>query len=159
MTTPQDDPAGPPAVSRDAAFWAKDVSILRVGEVPAGAVNLNVTGRRVVGPIQGFGKMWQKTYRVRLAGPEVTPAEVIAAWKADFQSFWPTGNRFYGPLTGIAPGEVALLNLDMPGGCGCPPACSSSTPTASRSRSRRPRGTCSRPGSPSAPPARRRTAR
>ena len=116
MTTPQDDPAGSPAVSRDAAFWAKDVSILRVGEVPAGAVNLNVTGRRVVGPIQGFGKMWQKTYRVRLAGPEVTPAEVIAAWKADFQSFWPTGNRFYGPLTGIAPGEVALLNLDMPGG-------------------------------------------
>jgi hypothetical protein len=116
VTTPedQDDRAGTPA-SRDAAFWARDVSTLRMGAVPDGAVNLNVTGRRLVGPIQGFGRMWQKTYRVELTGAEVTPAEVIAAWKADFQSFWPKGNRFYGPLTGIAPGEVALLNLDMPG--------------------------------------------
>ena len=113
MTTPQDDPAGP-EVPRDAAFWAKDISTLRLGEIPAGAVNLNVTGRRVVGPVQGFGKMWQKTYRVDLPAT-VTPGEVITAWKADFQSFWPKGNRFYGPLTGIAPGEVALLNLDLPG--------------------------------------------
>jgi hypothetical protein len=122
VTIPQQEPVSPapgeaaePPTPRDAAFWAKDVARLHLGEVPAEAVNLNVTGRRVVGPVQGFGKMWQKTYRVELTGAGVTPAEVIAAWKADFQSFWPTGNRFYGPLTGIAPGEVALLNLDMPG--------------------------------------------
>ncbi len=59
--------------------------------------------------------MWQKTYRVRLEGAEATPGEVITTWKQNFQTFWPDRNRFYGPLTGIAPGEVALLNLSMPG--------------------------------------------
>src|SRR5919199_1330303 len=48
-------------------------------------------------------------------GDAVTPAEVITTWKQNFQTFWPDRNRFYGPLTGIAPGEVALLNLAMPG--------------------------------------------
>jgi hypothetical protein len=100
---------------RDAAYWAKDVTTLKVGSVPAEAINLNVTGRRVVGPVQGFGKMWQKTMRVGLGGDQVTPAEVIATWKAEFQRFWPARNWFYAPLEGIAPGEVALLNLGLPG--------------------------------------------
>ncbi|HEV2824953.1 MAG TPA: hypothetical protein VG035_07080, partial [Actinomycetota bacterium] len=100
---------------RDAAYWAKNVTTLRLGEVPAEAVNLNVTGRRVVGPVQGFGKMWQKTMRVELRGAEVTPADVIRTWKAEFQRFWPARNWFYAPLEGIAPGEVALLNLGLPG--------------------------------------------
>jgi hypothetical protein len=71
----------------------------------------------VVGPIQGLGKLWQKTYRVRLAGGPTNPnpAELIATWKARFPDFWPSGNRFYAPITGIAPGEVALINLAMPG--------------------------------------------
>ena len=34
---------------RDAAYWAKNVTTLKLGEVLAEAVNLNVTGRRVVG--------------------------------------------------------------------------------------------------------------
>ncbi|MGH2697683.1 MAG: hypothetical protein ACRDJL_00610 [Actinomycetota bacterium] len=100
--------------ARDAANWARLTGSLTVGEVPPGARNINVTGRRQTGPMQGFGKMWQKTYRVSL-GTEVTPHEVVAEWKAKFPSFWPEGNRFYGPLTGIAPGDVALLNLTMPG--------------------------------------------
>jgi hypothetical protein len=37
-------------------------------------------------------------------------------WKKNFQKFWPSGNRFYAPLIGIAPGEVAVLNLAGPGG-------------------------------------------
>jgi hypothetical protein len=41
--------------------------------------------------------------------------EVITEWKANFPRFWPEGNRFYGSLTGIAPGEVAVLNLAGPG--------------------------------------------
>ena len=69
----------------------------------------------MVGPVQGFGKMWQKTMRVELTGAEVTPAEVIKTWKAEFQRFWPERNWFYAPLAGIAPGEVALLNLGLPG--------------------------------------------
>jgi hypothetical protein len=98
---------------RDAAYWAQGGSVLRMQHAPDGAVNLNVTGRRVTSPIQGFGKMWEKTYVIRLSGASVTPQEVIAEWKLHFPDFWPAGNRFYGPLTGIAPGEVALLNLSM----------------------------------------------
>ncbi len=101
---------------RDAAYWAPPVSKLKVSDVPAGAINLNVDGRRVVGPLQGFGQMWQKTYSVRLSRVEVTPAEVIKAWKENFSKFWPRGNNFYAPLTGISPGEVAVLNLSLPGG-------------------------------------------
>jgi hypothetical protein len=99
------------AQPRDASFWAQNISTLKVGPLPPGAVNLNVDGRRVVGPLQGFGSMWQKVYRVRLGGAQVRPSEVIQTWKENFPSFWPRGNRFYAPLTGIAPGEVALLNL------------------------------------------------
>jgi hypothetical protein len=101
--------------SRDAAHWAKMVSTLKVTDAPEGAINKNVTGRKVMSPIQGFGKMWQKTYGVTLANAGVGPTEVITEWKEKFPKFWPEGNRFYGPLTGIAPGEVALLSLSMPG--------------------------------------------
>ena len=97
------------------ANWANPVSKLSVKDVPKEAMNLNVAGRQLTGPIRGFGQMWQKTYKVRLSGAEVLPHEVITLWKKHFASFWPQGNHFYGPLTGIAPGEVALLNLSAAG--------------------------------------------
>lgn len=98
---------------RDTAFWAKGAPNLHVSNVPEGAVNLNVEGRRLTSPIQGFGRMWQKSYRIVIPG--VTGGEVMAALKRDFPTFWPDRNWFYGPITGIAPGDVALLNLTMPG--------------------------------------------
>jgi hypothetical protein len=101
---------------RDVAYWAKPEKELRLSGMPAGAINLNVEGRQVVGPLQGFGQMWQKTYRVRLSGSRVTPTEVIQTWKENFPSFWPPGNNFYAAITSITPGEVAVLNLTMPGG-------------------------------------------
>jgi hypothetical protein len=91
------------------------VSQLEVSEAPTDALNLNVAGRRLAGPAQGFGQLWQKTYRVRLTGADVTPAAVIRTWKEHFGDFWPKGNHFYGPLTSLKPGEVALLNLALPG--------------------------------------------
>jgi hypothetical protein len=103
------------AAARDATAWAKKVSTLNVAEVPEGAVNLNVEGRRLASPIQGFGKMWQKTYQVRLPGERASATELIATWKQRFPEFWPAGNMFYGPLTGIEPGDVALLNMTLPG--------------------------------------------
>ncbi|MDQ3627835.1 MAG: hypothetical protein M3419_03310 [Actinomycetota bacterium] len=108
--------AGQAAAARDATHWAKAVSRLNVSDVPEGAINLNVSGKRLAGPIQGFGKMWQKTYQVRLPRERVPATELIATWKQRFPDFWPEGNRFYAPLTGIEPGEVALLNMDLPGG-------------------------------------------
>jgi hypothetical protein len=119
MTTPPAQPDEGEQVEltpRDATYWAKHVTTLRVGEVPAEAINLNVTGKRVVGPLQGFGKLWQKTYRVELPGVPMSPTEVIAVWKQSFATFWPPSGRFYGPLTSIAPGDVAVLNLSVGGG-------------------------------------------
>jgi len=100
----------------DREYWAAPVERLRVTELASGGTGLNVDGRRVVGPLQGFGQLWQKTYRVRLTGAQVTPTEVVRVWKENFTQFWPSGNRFYAPLTGIKPGEVAALRLAMPGG-------------------------------------------
>jgi hypothetical protein len=60
---------------RDAAYWAKYAETLKVAGVAEGATNINVEGRRAVGPLQGFGQLWQKTYRVRLAEIETTPEE------------------------------------------------------------------------------------
>ena len=71
----------------------------------------SVTGKRVAGPLQGFGQLWQKTFRVPLEGSAMTPQEVIAVWKERFATFWPKAGRFYAPLAGIVPGEVALLDI------------------------------------------------
>ena len=114
MTTPSNGPGE--GKSREEANWAQSVSRLRVSDVPSDAINLNVEGRQVVGPLQGFGKMWQKTYSVRLTGASAAPPELIKTWKENFPKFWPKGNRFYAPITGIAPGEVAVINLTAPGG-------------------------------------------
>jgi hypothetical protein len=102
--------------ARDAANWAKAVTRLKVTDVPEGAININVAGKRLAGPIQGFGKMWQKTYQVSLSAELVSPTDLIAMWKLRFPEFWPPGNRFYAPLTGIQPGEVALIRAALPGG-------------------------------------------
>jgi hypothetical protein len=103
-------PEGTPSARKDVDYWAAPVDRLRVGGMPDEAVNL-VEGRHLVGPLQGFGKMWQKTYRIRLSGAEVPPTDLITTWKNEFSRFWPAGNRFYTPLIGIEPGEVALLSL------------------------------------------------
>lgn len=100
---------------RDSAFWAKSRNVLRVSDVPAGAVNLNVEGRRVIGALQGFGQLWQKTYTVRLSGADVTPREVVELWKREFSSFHPPESRFYPSLDGVAPGEVMLVNASVKG--------------------------------------------
>jgi hypothetical protein len=100
--------------AREATNWAKTVSRLNVSEVPEGVKN-NVEGRRLASPIQGFGKMWQKTYQIRIPRATVSARDLVITWKQHFPDFWPEGNMFYGPLTGIAPGEVAVLNVSLPG--------------------------------------------
>ena len=115
MSDEQAAPAADRATARTVANWARTISRLDVAEVPAGATGINVAGKRLASPIQGFGKLWQKTYQTRLPGDLVTPTDLIALWKKRFPEFWPAGNHFYGPLTGIAPGEVALIEGTLPG--------------------------------------------
>jgi hypothetical protein len=111
MTTPPPGRRQP----RDAASWAVSRNVLRVSDVPEQAVNLNVEGRRVAGALQGFGQLWQKTYPVRLTGADVAPNEVVRIWKDEFPNFHPPQSRFYPPLSGVAPGEVMLINASVQG--------------------------------------------
>ena len=105
-----------PKTPRNAASWASPVDRMTAGDLPADAINLNVTGRRPLSPLQGFGQLWQKTYRIRLDGDAVSPETLVAEWKAHFPEFWPQGNRFFGAVGGVAPGDVAVLNVAGPGG-------------------------------------------
>jgi len=82
--------------------------------MPPEAINLNVEGRGVSGPLQGFGPLWQKTYQVRLSGVKQTPTEVMQVWKENFAKFQPPGNHFYSSLEGIKPGEIMLLDSKVP---------------------------------------------
>lgn len=87
--------------------WATPRDRLAVtGHADAAAVD----GRRVSGPVQGFGKLWQKTFSVRLEDAEVTPAEVVTTWRERYGEFWPQGNDFRSPLAGVAPGEIGLIS-------------------------------------------------
>ena len=113
MTNSAPEPTEP--ASRDAANWAGHVDTLKVGAVPVGAMNINVEGRRVVGPLQGFGALWQKTYQVRLRGENLTPADVIQVWKTRFAEFQPPQNRFFPVGAGVAPGDVVLINASLQG--------------------------------------------
>lgn len=101
---------------RDAQSWAAPGTAFKASEVPEGAINVNLEGHQLTGPMKGFGPMWRKTYRMRLPRETASPAEVIKVWKENFPSFWPLGNHFYAPLARIAPGDQAILNLTAPGG-------------------------------------------
>jgi hypothetical protein len=98
--------------SRDAA-WAKPVHHLHPENVPPGMPILNVDGHHVSGALQGFGPMWQATYRVRLSGVAVSPAQVVADWKINFAEFQPPENRVYPSLHGVQPGEMVFFDLNM----------------------------------------------
>lgn len=96
----------------DAAFWAKPVERL----APSDADADNVRGRRLNAAAGGFGWLYHKTFRVRLAGASVTPQQVIATWKERFGDFWVKGRRM--SLTGgVAPGAIGLItdSATMPG--------------------------------------------
>lgn len=96
--------------------WARPVRELKVPVVPQGALNLNIDGLQVSGPVQGFGRLWEKTYQVRLPGISAGPKEIIQALKENFPSFQPEKNRFYPMPGGIAPGEVVIINAKTPAG-------------------------------------------
>jgi hypothetical protein len=99
--------------NNDSENWASNRDRLEVGEVPTGASASRVQGRRLTGPQQGFGKMWQKTFKVAIPGK--TPQQVISTWKAEYGRFWPSNTRFYAPVTGIKPGEIGLIKSTQGG--------------------------------------------
>ncbi len=102
--------------------WAKPVTHLPESDAPAGAINLNVGGRQVHSPLQGFGQLWQKTYRVRLPGVTLKAPEVMKLWKDEFASFQPPESHFHPPSGGMEPGSIVFIDLALPVAPGLPNA-------------------------------------
>jgi hypothetical protein len=92
------------------------ISALISDPLPREALAMNVEGRKVTAPDDGFGKLWRKRYWIRLVGSTVTPAELVAVWKARYTEFWPEGSRLYQPPDGLEQGDVAAADLAMIGG-------------------------------------------
>ena len=97
--------------------WAKSVDRLSLSAIPAGVMNINVHGRRISGQANGFGRLWEKRYRLHLHDTDLEPRQIISLWRSEFAAFWPKGNYlFASENASIAPGTTALLNLTLPGG-------------------------------------------
>jgi anti-anti-sigma factor len=101
---------------RDTASWAKPVNRLSVPAMPPEAINRNMNGRSVVGPVDGFGQLWQKKYRLEVTKPGLTPEDIVLALKNNFPRFQPSYNRFYPTEKGIKPNEVVAIDSSTPGG-------------------------------------------
>jgi ABC-type transporter Mla MlaB component len=98
-----------------ATEWCQPTLSMRVDAVPPGAVSLNVAGRRPVGPLLGFGRLWQKVYRVCLPAAAASPEQAMAALKTSLPAFQPPSSHFYPSPAGIRPGEVVLINASVLG--------------------------------------------
>jgi anti-anti-sigma factor len=101
---------------QDDSGWAPNTGRLQVTEKPVEAMNKNVDGRHTVGPLQGFGPMWQKTYLLPIKKAGLQPGDVITTMKQHFPEFQPPQNRFYPSSKGIAAGEIVLIDSSTPGG-------------------------------------------
>lgn len=97
--------------------WAKSVDRLSLARIPSGVMNMNVNGRRISSPVEGFGRLWEKRYRLCLHDTDLDPRQIISLWRSEFPDFWPKGNYLFpSGNASIAPGTTALLNLTLPGG-------------------------------------------
>jgi anti-anti-sigma factor len=97
--------------------WAKSVDRLSLSAIPEGVMNINVNGRRTSSPVNGFGRLWEKRYLLRLHSTDLEPRQIISLWRSEFAAFWPKGNHLFASGNApIGPGTAALLNLTLPGG-------------------------------------------
>lgn len=100
------------------SHWAGALGRARSGPQPPGFSDRNVDGRKVQGPLQGFGQLWHKTYKARLAGigASPSPSDVARVFREHLSDLWPEENRLHLPPPGVAPGAVGTIHLRMPGG-------------------------------------------
>jgi hypothetical protein len=94
--------------------WAHPVGRLKVTDQQVPAAGYNIQGRQVASPLQGFGQLWRKTYRIRLTNSQATPFEVMQIWKEHFPRFQPPENHFYPSMAGVKPGELLYITTRLP---------------------------------------------
>lgn len=112
----EEDPLTTRPVIHDNGHWAEPIKKLLVPQMPEEAINLNVNKRKTAGPLQGFGQLWEKTYRVNVTDSGLNPGQIIDTLKKHFPLLQPEYNRFYPSVNGIKAGEVVLINAQTPGG-------------------------------------------
>jgi hypothetical protein len=83
-------------------------------ELPDAPLPELVEGREVILPVQGFGQLWRKRYRVWFTS-EKTEDEVLGDWREHFDELWPVSQDFYEPPDGIKPGGVAVARIQLSG--------------------------------------------
>jgi anti-anti-sigma factor len=96
--------------------WAPKMNRLHVTEKPEGALVKNMDGRRVIGQLQSFGQMWEKTYWLNIKKPGIRREDVILAMQEHFVDFQPSANSFYPTSKVLAPGEMIFIASRTPGG-------------------------------------------
>ena len=96
--------------------WCSPVTQLDCSALPPHAIAVNTCNRLPLTPFSGFGPLWQRTYRVALPGVDLSPSQVMAAWKENFSAFWPEGNDLLIPGSTLQPGMPAVIHLSLPGG-------------------------------------------
>ena len=69
----------------------------------------------MIGALQGFGQLWQKTYTIRLAGAPGHPRGGGGPWEERVPLLPPSESRFYPSLDGVEPGEIMLINATVQG--------------------------------------------
>jgi anti-anti-sigma regulatory factor len=100
----------------DTEYWGVAAARLTIPEFPPEAINMNIKGHRIVGPVDGFGALWQKRYRLPIVNPDLSPEKIIDILKNEFPNFQPEYNHFYPGSRGIVPGEIIAIDSSTPGG-------------------------------------------
>ncbi|TAL18649.1 hypothetical protein EPN96_00645 [bacterium] len=98
-----------------AGEWLTGFGRVREAELPPGDPGLNVLGRNMQLPVNGYGNLMQKRYSLRLCKEGLALEEVATALRTRIGEFWPEGNLINFRETGITPGAVGTIRLTMPG--------------------------------------------
>lgn len=87
---------------------------LKAEAKPPEATGMNVQGRETMHPNKGFGRLWRKTYLVRLDGKNLSPEQVVGDWKERLAEYMPSHSKFYPTLHGIQAGQLIYIDAKMP---------------------------------------------
>lgn len=80
------------------------------------AVLKHLRNRPPRAPLEGFGGLRMRTYKVHLNGTSLAPAQVFSTWMDHFPATWPDGNHFIPCTSALEPGVTAAILLSMPAG-------------------------------------------